>query len=128
MTYLTLLLLIKISVTFIFVVLPFLFSSKERIEKLIFIQANSPLFIRLYGVAILSLLVGYGSAIPLAQSGVFPWGILLMGLVSNSGASSLMFILGSGKQSRVFAIFFGAIALLLVLAMAFPVTSLQKVW
>jgi uncharacterized membrane-anchored protein YitT (DUF2179 family) len=128
MTYLTLLLIVKIVVTFLFVALPFLFLSRQRIEKNIQIQANNSLFFRLYGVAILALLVGYGSAIPLAEASILPTGILVMGLVSNAGASGLLFRLGNGKQSMLLAAFFGIIAVLLVVALLFPSAALTKLW
>ncbi len=128
MTFLTLLLSIKIVVTFIVVVFPFLFLPRERVGKMISIELNNSLFIRLYGVAILALLVGYASSIPQSQLGEFPWGVIFMGLVSNAGASVLMLCLGGGIQSKVMGVFFGVVAVLLVIAMGFPDAAVKNIW
>jgi len=128
MTYFTLLLLVKIVVTLLLVAVPFLLLPKHLLEKSTGSQHDNVLFFRLYGVAIVALLVGYASAIPSAQSGVFSWGIALMGLVSNTGAAALLFFLGKGKQSIVLALFFSFMAVFLVSAMIFPEIALSNVY
>lgn len=128
MTYFTLLLLVKIAVTLLLVAVPFLLLPKHLLEKSTSSQHDNALFFRLYGVAIVALLVGYASAIPFAQSGIFLWGIALMGLVSNTGAAALLFFLGKNKQSRVLALLFSFIAVFLVLAMIFPEIALSHIY
>jgi len=128
MTYFTFLLLVKIVGTLLLVVIPFLLLPKQRLEKLTNSQHDNVLLFRLYGLAVAALLVGYGSAIPLAQSGVFSWGIAIMGLVSNTGASVLLFSLGKGKQSMIFASFFGLIAVSLALTMIFPSIAISDIF
>jgi len=128
MTYFTFLLLVKIVGTLLLVVVPFLLLPKQRLEKLTNSQHDNVLLFRLYGLAVAALLVGYGSAIPLAQSGVFSWGIAIMGLVSNTGASVLLFSLGKGKQSMIFASFFGLIAVSLALTMIFPSIAISDIF
>jgi len=128
MTYFTFLLLVKIVGTLLLVVVPFLLLPKQRLEKLTNSQHDNVLLFRLYGLAVAALLVGYGSAIPLAQSGVFSWGIAIMGLVSNTGASVLLFSLGKGKQSMIFASFFGLIAVSLSLTMIFPSIAISDIF
>ncbi|GLR70194.1 hypothetical protein [Agaribacter marinus] len=119
MTYFTALLLLKILVSLVFVGIPFLLLSKDRLQIITRSTHENVLFYRLYGVAIMALLVAYGSAIPLAQQGHFSWGIAMMGLVSNLGGSTLLFHLGKGKQSMVLASFFGFITILLLFSMVF---------
>lgn len=128
MTYFTFLLLVKIVGTLLLVVVPFLLLPKQQLEKLTNSQHDNVLLFRLYGLAIAALLVGYASAIPLAQSGIFSWGIAIMGLVSNTGASVLLLFLGKGKQSMIFASFFGLLAMSLVLAMVFPSIAISDIF
>lgn len=90
MSYLSLLLVIKISATALLVAMPFLFAPLAKLEATTGVSAKSAFFFRLYGVAIAALLVGYGFGIPVAESGQFPWGVVSMGLVSNAGASFLL--------------------------------------
>jgi len=72
MSLLSILLLIKILVTSITVAFPFIALPSHKLERVTNIRApNSQLF-RLYGVAILALLVGYGFGIQQAETGIFP--------------------------------------------------------
>lgn len=128
MSWLSCLLIIKISVTFFLVALPFLFFPRSRLEQVTDVSATSTLFFRLYGVAILALLVGYAFGIPLAESGHFPRGVVCMGLVSNSGAAILLFRIGKGLQNLVMAPFFTLITIGLVISLALPEVVLQKAW
>ncbi|MCU7798528.1 MAG: hypothetical protein KZQ75_15485 [Candidatus Thiodiazotropha sp. (ex Myrtea spinifera)] len=128
MSWISLLLLVKIVVTLVLVAIPFLFVSKEKLEIIVNIKANSPQFFRLYGVAIFALLVGYSFGIPLAESGVFPWGVVSMGVVSNGGAAFILVSAGLNSKNRVLALFFLFITLGLVLSILFSQLAVQKAW
>jgi len=128
MTYFTFLLLVKIVVTLPLIAMPFLLLPKQQLEKFTSSQHDNVLFFRLYGLAITALLVGYASAIPLAQDGVFSWGVAIMGLVSNTGGSALLFSLGKGKNNMILALFFGLIAVSLVLTMIFPSIAISDIF
>lgn len=129
MSYLALLLIIKISVTALLVALPFLFAPVTKLEATTRINAKSTLFFRLYGVAIAALLVGYGFGIPAAESGQFPWGVASMGLVSNTGAAFLL-MRGAKSASSGFwlGIFFAIVAVALAISMSTPSLALSKAW
>ncbi|MBT0586143.1 hypothetical protein [Alteromonas oceanisediminis] len=128
MSSFTLLLVIKIMFTLLLVAVPFLLLPKKRLEQSTHSQHDNPLFFRLYGVAILALLVGYASAVPLSHAGVFSWGIATMGLVSNAGAALLLTLMGKGKLNGALAIFFSVIAVSLLMAMMFPEAAIKKLW
>ena len=125
MTRLTLLLLVKICVTAIAVVVPFLLLPSDRIAEMTGAEVPSPSLYRLYGVAVLALLVGYASGIPAAQRGELPRGILLMGLVSNVGATVTLFAFGAEGTSLILAFFFAAIASMILLSLLSPQTMLR---
>ena len=76
MTPLELLLIVKISVTLITVAMPFLLLPANRIEQIAGFGAAEPLLYRLYGVAILALLVGYFGGLQSALGGELPQGVL----------------------------------------------------
>ncbi len=128
MSWISLLLLVKIVVTLVLVAIPFLFVSKEKLEMVTNIKANSSQFFRLYGVAILALLVGYSFGIPLAESGVFPWGVVSMGVVSNGGAAFILVLSGLNSKNRALVLFFLFITLGLVLSTLFSQVAVQKAW
>lgn len=129
MSWLTLLLATKISVTALFVALPFLFGPSAMLETTTGVGARSTLFFRLYGVAIAALLVGYGFGIPAAENHQFPWGVAVMGLVSNSGAAYLLLRAAKSRSTGFWlGTFFGLVAVALALAMGVPDYALGKAW
>ncbi len=128
MTWLSLLLIVKIVVTSILVALPFLVLPKIKLEKVTKISAPSATFFRLYGMAILALLVGYSFGISPAENNHFPWGVASMGLVSNCGAALILLLSRSGRQNQYLGIFFSLIALGLITSMIAPEAALQKAW
>lgn len=122
MTYLDLILLAKIAGTALFVGLPFLLIPGPRLIGILRIEgaeAALPL-IRLYGWAVIALLVGYSFGFSWMIGGVFPIGVVTMGLVSNAGASVLLVITGAWRQAQPMTIFLAAIALSLVFAIINP--------
>jgi len=128
MSWLSLLLIIKVVVTSVLVVLPFLFLPKFKLEKAMNITTPTPTFFRLYGVAILALLVGYSFGIPYAENHNFPWGVVCMGVVSNGGATLLLLLSQTSKQNKILGVFFALVTLALVIAIVVPEAALQKIW
>ncbi len=129
MSYLALLLVTKISVTGLLVALPFLLGPSARLEATTGVSVKSPVFFRLYGVAIAALLVGYGFGIPAAESRQFPWGVVSMGFVSNSGAAFLL-LRSSTPRSPGFWLgtFFALVAIAMAISMGAPDRALCKAW
>ena len=86
---------------------------------------NSALF-RLYGVAMLALLVGYGFGVVQTLNGEFPWLAVSVGIVSNAGAALVLSCIGTRRQNRFELRFFGGIAVLLVLSAVWPELAMTK--
>lgn len=129
MSYLTLLLIVKIATTALFVALPFLFAPLAKLEAITRVSTKSTLFFRLYGVAIAALLVGYGFGISAAERGNFPWGVVSMGLVSNAGAAFLLLRASKPRSSSFqLGIFFALVAFALAISMGSPSLTLRKAW
>jgi hypothetical protein len=114
MTILTIVLIVKIGVTLFAVVLPFLVFSKEKLNLLLQMKAESPSLYRLYGVAVLALLVGYGSGIHQIVQDIYPSGIIAMGITSNAGAALVLFLMGAAKRNKFLTVFFTLIAVCLI--------------
>lgn len=129
MSWLSLLLVAKISITALLVALPFLFGPYAMLEAMTGVSAKSTVFFRLYGVAIAALLVGYGFGIPAAESRHFPWGVVSMGLVSNAGAAFLL-LRSSKPRSSAFRLgmFFALVAVALAISIGAPDQALGKAW
>lgn len=128
MSVLSLLLAVKMVFTGLFVALPLLLWPKVKLDKMFRLESHTTTLFRLYGVAMLALLVGYASGIALAEDGMFPWGIAWMGLVSNAGAAWVLYASPSNSYARLAAGFVSLIALSLLLVMLFPAMALTKLW
>lgn len=128
MTFLTLLLLFKIAFTALFAALPMLLLPGASVQARIGVDAAALPYIRLYGWALIALLTGYASGIFAAEAGVMPWGIVVMGLVSNGGAALLMLTPYARLQSASMAAVFGLIALGLGAALMWPEAALTRAW
>ena len=126
MTYLSLLLAFKIAVTAVTVSLPFLLLSGAQLQARFKIGADALPLARLYGVAVTALLVGYAGGFAPAQAGVFPWGVVTMGIVSNLGATVGLVVTGGWRTSLAAPLTFGAIALALIVAALMPATALTR--
>ena len=120
MSPLALLLITKIGVTALTVSLPFLLLSPARIVELSGFRSDPPVFYRLYGWAILALLVGYAGGLVEVQRGSFPWGVVVMGLVSNGGAATILITSGAAAGQRALTAFFASITAGLLVAAASP--------
>lgn len=120
MTYLDLILLAKIAGTALFVGIPFLLVPAPKLISLLQIEgaeAAMPL-IRLYGWAVIALLVGYSFGFSWVAGDTFPLGVVTMGLVSNAGATALLVITGAWRKAAPMTVFLALIALSLTFAMA----------
>ena len=120
MSRLTLLLVVKILFTILAVVIPFLFLPAERVAEMTGASIPAPSLYRLYGVAMVAILTGYAFAIPIAQRGERPLGPLVMGVISNGGAAFVLFSFGAEGTSRILAIVFAILAILLALSILKP--------
>ena len=131
MTYLDIILLAKIVGTGLFVGLPFLLIPAPKLIKLLQIEgaeAAMPL-IRLYGWAVIALLVGYYFGFSWMTGDTFPTGVVTMGLVSNAGAAVLLIVTGAWRRAQTLTIpltvFLGLIAGALAFAIANPDVVMQ---
>jgi hypothetical protein len=128
MSAIELILAAKIGVTALFVVIPFLTFSAGWIDARLGAQRGSAPLYRLYGWAILALLVGYASGFWETAQDRFPYAIAVMGIVSNAGAAAIMVGTGMARTQTTLAVFFGAIALALIWAIAMPGAAMQPLW
>lgn len=110
MAPLSLLLWIKIIGTLVPIGLPLLTLSKSKIDKLSGFEPSDVIVYRLYGMAILALLVGYFAGFLQVLSGVYPTGVIAMGIVSNAGACLVLILSGRARSAPHEALFFGLIA------------------
>ena len=125
---LSILLWIKIVGTFFPVALPLLVFPMARINQLSGFESSDPALFRLYGMAILALLVGYASGYVQVQGGVYPVGIVAMGLVSNFGAFIVLLVTGRGLKAPWEPAFFGLIAAGLALSFFYQDASMTPLW
>jgi len=127
MTYLDLVLLAKIVGTAMFVGLPFLLLPAPRLIGLLQIEGAEPAIplIRLYGWAVIALLVGYSFGFSWIANGDFPVAVVTMGLVSNAGGTALLVLTGAWRKALPMTLFLGAIALSLAFAIFNPGAAMQ---
>lgn len=117
MTYLISVLAFKIIISLAVLVFPALFRPIESLNRIFGTNLTNTYLFRLYGVAILALLVAYGYGIQLALIGYYPWGIVIMGIVSNGGAVLVMLSLsGWTSQSKGICLFGGIFIALMIAA------------
>lgn len=128
MSALSILLLIKIVGTFFPVAAPLLVLPKERIDQLSGFQASDSTLYRLYGMALLALLVGYAGGFLEVQRGEFPAGVVVMGIVSNGGAFLVMLKTGRARQTPIAAGFFGLICIGLIASGLMAEAAVTPLW
>lgn len=128
MSFLALLLLIKIVVTLLFAAGPLMLLSKDRLDRLGGFGENSLTVYRLYGIGLLSLLVVYSFGVDVAMSGAFPLYAVAMGVVSNGGAALVLMSSGELSKRPWIVGFFATIAAGLVLAFFAPEFALRPLW
>ncbi|MGD1935296.1 MAG: hypothetical protein ACFB0Z_12455 [Candidatus Phaeomarinobacter sp.] len=128
MSFLALVFIFKVLVTGLMVGAPFLFLPAARVDMSTgYGEAAAPLF-RLYGVAIFALLFGYGYGYWLLGQGIFPWGIIAMGLLSNGGGAAVLFASGAWRRSKTIAYFISAVAVALAAAALAPEWAVTPIW
>ena len=128
MAPLSVLLWIKILGTFFPVAAPLLLFPKAKIDELSGFAPSDVSLYRLYGMAVLALLVGYAGGYFQVTEGVFPIGVLAMGFVSNAGAFLIMLITGRARKTPLSAEFFGLIATGLAAAFVFKDAAMTPLW
>lgn len=124
MNLLVIVFFLKISISLIAVVVPFLCLPQEKIEAITNSTSPNAIIFRLYGVSILALLIGYSLGLKNALAGVFPNDIVIMGIVSNAGGSLILLKTGAWKTKKLLFYFFTSIAILLSICFMFPTYSL----
>ncbi len=127
MTLLDIVLIVKIAVTGLLVGLPMLLLPHAMLLKRLGIDEVALPYIRLYGLAIMALLVGYASAFSGFIGGEFPTGIALMGIVSNGGGFVTMLITGLAARQKLLAGFLLVIATALVVSVLIPDIFMQAI-
>jgi len=127
MTSLSVLLATKILVTLVAVVAPFLLLPKARLDTLAGFGAPNLAMYRLYGMAILALVVAYSGGFIATLSGRYPTEVVAMGLASNVGAAAIMLATGYAKSQKILTGFFGLVGLAFIGAAAFPETWMLPV-
>ncbi|GAW41452.1 hypothetical protein SH203_01858 [Brevundimonas sp. SH203] len=120
MSFLAIVLAVKILVTAVFMAIPFLTFPAKRLAERIGVTGGGGVFFRLYGVALTALLAGYGSAFPLLAKQEFPWGVVVMGIISNGGAAAILLGAGARRKTAPVALFLLAITAALIAAAINP--------
>lgn len=126
MTWLSILLIVKIAVTAALIAAPFLLAPRQVLAKRVGVETSTSAMFRLYGVAMAALLVGYGFGIATAQAGVFPWGVVAVGVVSNGGASIALLVTDAARKSAALTAFLILITISLIAAMLAPDAALMS--
>lgn len=126
MTWLELLLWFKIIFTALTCSVPLLFLPGESVARLYGVGLDAAPLCRLYGVAITALLIGYGAGLGPASHGLFPTGVVLMGIFSNAGATATLIVTGVWARIRALTAVFGGIAIALVAALLSPGAFLTR--
>ena len=116
----------KILVTAAFLVPGFLILPKARMEKMLTVEVTSILLFRLYGFAMAALLVAYITGALAVVDETFPWGIVVMGIVSNLGAAITLFTLGRSRLNFLSGLLFGAIGIGFLVCALLPDLAMAK--
>ena len=128
MTFLSLLLAFKISVSVMLLCIPLLFLGKRILDNIFDLEDSSIVFYRLYGVAILALVAAYVGGFVAATAGRFPNEIVYMGVVSNLGSFTVMAVTGYIRRRPLTATLFGLIGVGFVVAAFIPDFAMAILW
>lgn len=128
MAPISILLIIKILGTLFPVALPLLVMPKSALDTRSGFSPSDTSLYRLYGMAILALLVGYAGGYFQVVSGTFPIGVLAMGFASNAGAFAIMVATGRAAKTPIAAAFFGMIATGLAVMLVSPDFAMTPLW
>ena len=96
-------LILKITVSTFAWALPFLLLPPSWLQAMVGPVPEPIISLRLLGLAYLALVVGYTAGLVEVTRGRLPWGTLVMGLVSNGGATLLLavhLLVGEGAELR----------------------------
>jgi hypothetical protein len=127
MTWLAVLFAFKIAVTALVVVGPLLLLPRPALCARLEIPGDAAGLARLYGVALLALLVGYAGGLHASLHGTYPAGVVAMGIVSNAGATLALIATGMARRHAGLTAIFAFIAVALVAAALFPATAMRAV-
>ncbi len=120
MTLLDLVLAVKIAATGLFVALPLLVFPSPMIAGILKLEGEAIAWMRLYGVAVLALLVGYSFGFSQITGPELPIGILCMGIVSNGLGCMVLVATGLYRNNRMMTFLIGAIAIALAFCLVNP--------
>jgi alkylation response protein AidB-like acyl-CoA dehydrogenase len=126
MTWIAIVLTLKIGVTGVLVALPLLLLRGARLSARLGVGVEAVPMARLYGVATTALLVGYASGFWAIAQDIFPWGVVAMGLASNGGAVATLMLTGAWQRNRFMVAFIAAITLALAAAAASPEWAMSR--
>ena len=127
MTILDIVLLTKILGTGAFVGLPLLLLSSSAIVRRLAVGAEAVPYLRLYGVAIIALLVGYSFGFSPFIADQFPWGIVAMGIVSNLFGAITLLHTGAHRKAKSMTALIAAIAAALIVCAMNPELALMRI-
>ena len=127
MTLLDIVLITKILGTGIFVGFPLVLLPSSHITKRLAVGQEAIPYLRLYGVAILALLVGYSFGFSPFISGQFPWGIVTMGIVSNGLGTLTLLLTGGFRTARSMTALIAVITVALILCALNPAFVLTPI-
>ncbi|MEM7243224.1 MAG: hypothetical protein AAF429_13655 [Pseudomonadota bacterium] len=127
MSFCALLLLVKMVITFVLIALPLIFAPHAILEKL-WRQPAPELLFRLYGIALMALIVGYGLAYVAHNRGDDVSWVFPIAIVSNGGAALAIAWLTRGMVRALGGGFFGIMALGFAAAWAWPASLMQPLW
>ena len=128
MSFLALVLTAKIVLTGILTAVPFLVLPGARLAAVTGVTGGGETLFRLYGIAIVALLVGYASGFWALARGEFPWGVVAMGLVSNAGGASLLVASGAWRRAKPITFVVAAVAVSLATCAAWPDLATRPLW
>lgn len=117
MTVLDIVLAVKILGTGLFVAFPLLALPSARVSDRLGISLDAVPYLRLYGVSIAALLVGYSFGFSWIVEDEFPLGIVCMGIVSNGVGTLVMVANGLHRTNQPMAILIGSIATMLLVCL-----------
>ncbi|WP_432448119.1 hypothetical protein [Aliiroseovarius marinus] len=119
MSALSLLLLAKIILTLPLINL-YLFGDQKRLNSLHGQYGDNPMIYRFCGIGLLALVAIYGAALTNSLSGALPFDLILVGIVVNLGAATMLLAWNSHPKLRFSMWVFGGAGAGFLLTLAFP--------
>ncbi|MEM1230971.1 MAG: hypothetical protein AAGI15_10570 [Pseudomonadota bacterium] len=125
MTLLDLILITKILGTGAFVGLPLVLLPASALVARLAVSVAAVPYLRLYGVAILALLVGYSFGFSPFIDGEFPWGVVTMGIVSNGLGTITQLLTGGFRTAKGVTVLIAVIAAALLFCALNPSLAIR---